>query len=73
MSREAHDLFKRDNRFLRRMMRMRADRAEDIVMSFDDLDELTELPHARRDSHHETDARRFRPRENGIDLAPKRR
>jgi hypothetical protein len=50
------------------MMGMGADRAIDIAMRLDDLEQIVEAPHARGDGQHEADACTFGTREHGLAL-----
>jgi hypothetical protein len=56
MPRKLNELRRRHVGLLRRMMRMRTHRAEDIAMRLDDLPDLGELAHARRDRNDHADA-----------------
>ena len=62
------DLLERDIPLLRGMVRMGADRAIHIAMRLDDLEQIGEPAHPRRDGQHETDARTFGMRKHGLAL-----
>ena len=55
---QAHDIVERHVGFLACLMRMCADRAPDAIVGLDDLPQLLEAAHARRDRHHRADAGR---------------
>jgi len=50
------------------MVRMGADRAVDIAMRLDDLEQIGEAPHPRGDGEHEADAGAFGMRQHRLAL-----
>ena len=60
---EADEIGRRDIGLLVRLMRMRADGAEHVIVRLGDLEQLRQPAHARRDRHHHADAGRLRTRQ----------
>ena len=68
---ERNQFFRGHVRLFRRMMRMGADGAIDLIMSLGDAEHLVEAPHPRRDGDHQADARGLGAREHRLALRRK--
>ncbi len=68
MMRQADDLACGNAALLVRVVRMRADRAPDIVVALGDGADLVELPDARGDRDHGAHAGRFRARDDAVQI-----
>ncbi len=66
MAAQPHDLLGRDAALLIRVVGVRADRAEDVVVRLGDGEQDGKLPDARRDGHHDSHARSLGTREKAL-------
>ena len=68
MTRDLDQFLDHDIGLLGGIVRMRADRAEYIVMRLDDVFQFVEAMHARGDGHDQSDACRPRALEHGVEI-----